>query len=55
MRLTECSSDGCFSGHSFGFLSFVLPLTRPMLEISNATLYYFIYILDVGEGVINFE
>ena len=46
MRLTEFASDECISGHSFGFLSFVLPLTRPMLEISKAI---------VGEGVIKFE
>ena len=54
IRLTEFASDE-FISDSFGFLSFVLPLTRPMLEVSKATLYYFMYTIDGDEGVINFE
>ena len=42
VRLTEFARDE-FISDSFGFLSFVLPFTQPMLEVFKATLYYFIY------------
>ena len=51
VRLTEFARDE-FISDSFGFLSFVLPFTQPMLEVFKAITSY---ILEVGEGVINFE